>query len=358
MTEQVMTKRQTAYVEAHLFVYTNDPYKILFTADGGETAWIRFVKQKEPPASFTPREKALCIKLVDLYKKEENHVISKTDAFREMVKLLPELAKFKLDDAREEAKESGKSDEETTDKKALEPDSELVALREKVNALLMQHRLSVKDLAGAPLDSLDKEHLQKLIDSASSPPVQVSADPKQTRNSNGIIVKTNWTDEQVKLIRRMIARDASDDEFSVFLYVAFKSGLDPLKKQIWFWKQDDEVVIMASIHGKLSKAMDTHQFDGYETRAITDAEGELIAYEAKGWRKDMAHPIQATAYLSEYEKKRKDGSPTKMWAGKKHMMLEKCALSLLLSRMFPEELGGIYSEEEIVVDGDAQGGSK
>ena len=96
MTEQVATKRQTAYVEAHLFVYTDDPYKILFTGDGGETAWIRFVKQKEPPASFTPREKALCIKLVDLYKREENHVIGKIDAFREMVKLLPELAKFSV----------------------------------------------------------------------------------------------------------------------------------------------------------------------------------------------------------------------------------------------------------------------
>ena len=205
-----------------------------------------------------------------------------------------------------------------------EGDAELVALREKVNALLMQHRLSVKDLAGAPLDSLDKEHLQKLIESAPNPPVQAGAIRGNNRVSNGNIVRTNWTDEQVKLIRRMIAKDATDDEFSVFLYVAFKSGLDPLKKQIWFWKQDDEVVIMASIHGKLSKAIETHQFDGYETRAITNSNGELIAYEAKGWRKDMTHPIQVTAYLSEYEKKKKDGSPTKMWAGKKHLMLEKC----------------------------------
>ena len=357
MTEQVMTKRQIAFVEAHLFVYTNDPYKILFTGDGGETTWIRFAKQKEPPASFTPREKALCIKLVDLYKREENHLISKADAFKEMVKLLPELGKFSLSDVTETPREESKPDEETVDDKKSEPDAEIMALREKVSSLLKQHRLSVKDLAGAPLDSLDKEHLQKLIDSASSTPVQVG-DPKQTRGSNGIIVKTNWTDEQVKLIRRMIARDATDDEFSVFLYVAFKSGLDPLKKQIWFWKQDDEVVIMASIHGKLSKAIETHQFDGYETRAITNSNGELIAYEAKGWRKDMTHPIQVTAYLSEYEKKKKDGSPTKMWAGKKHLMLEKCALSLLLSRMFPEELGGIYSEEEIIVDGDAQGEGK
>ena len=358
MTEQITTKRQTAYVEAHLFVYTDDPYKILFTADGGETAWIRFVKQKEPPSSFTPREKALCIKLVDLYKREENHVIRKIDAFREMVKLLPELAKFSLEDANEEAKESGKGDEEIRDEKSPEADAEVIALREKVNALLMQHRLSVKDLAGAPLDSLDKAHLQELVDNAPNPPAQVGVVARQNHPSNSGIVKTNWSDEQIKLIRRMIARDATDDEFSVFLYVAYKSGLDPLKKQIWFWKQDDEVVIMASIHGKLSKAMDTHQFDGYETKVVTDQKGELVAYEAKGWRKDMAHPIQVTAYLSEYEKKKKDGSPTKMWAGKKHMMLEKCALSLLLSRMFPEELGGIYSEEEIIVDGDAQGGSK
>jgi hypothetical protein len=37
----------------------------------------------------------------------------------------------------------------------------------------------------------------------------------------------------------------------------------------------------------------------------------------------MTHAIQVTAYLSEYEKKKKGGSPTKMWAGKKHLMLEK-----------------------------------
>ena len=357
MTEQVMTKRQIAYVEAHLFVYTDDPYKILFTANGGETTWIRFVKQKEPPAPFTPREKALCIKLVDIYKREENHLISKIDAFKEMVKLLPELAKFSLEDAREEAKDSGKTEDEAGDDKPAETDQELITLREKVNDLLMQHRLSVKDLAGAPLDSLDKAHLQKLIDNAPISPSRFSAPVKQNRTSQ-ITVKTNWTDDQVNLIRRMIAKDATDDEFSVFLYVAYKSGLDPLKRQIWFWKQDGEVVIMASIHGKLSKAMDTHQFDGYETRPILDKDGNLLAYEAKGWRKDMNHPMQVTAYLSEYQKVKKDGSPTRMWEGKKHLMLEKCALSLLLSRMFPEELGGIYSEEEIIVDGDAQGGSK
>ncbi|MCL5804852.1 MAG: hypothetical protein M0T81_04160 [Thermoplasmatales archaeon] len=99
-----------------------------------------------------------------------------------------------------------------------------------MNDLLMQHRLSVKDLAGAPLNSLDKAHLQELVDNAPNPPAQVGANARQNRPSNGGIVKTNWSDEQVRLIQRMIAKDATDDEFSVFLYVAYKSGLDSLKR--------------------------------------------------------------------------------------------------------------------------------
>ena len=61
----------------------------------------------------------------------------------------------------------------------------------------------------------------------------------------------------------------------------------------------------------------------------------------------MSHPIKVRAYLGEYLKYKKDGTVTERWESKPYMMLEKCALSLLLSRMFPDKLGGIYSAEEI-----------
>lgn len=51
----------------------------------------------------------------------------------------------------------------------------------------------------------------------------------------------NLTPNQLQLIKNTVAKGASDDELGLFLYMCHKSGLDPLKKEIWFMKRAKKV---------------------------------------------------------------------------------------------------------------------
>ena len=63
-------------------------------------------------------------------------------------------------------------------------------------------------------------------------------------------------------------------------------------------------------------------------------DNEKIAYSAK-------------ARYSEYVQTKKDGLPNHMWATKPYIMLGKCAEALALRKAFPDELSGMYADEEM-----------
>ena len=58
-------------------------------------------------------------------------------------------------------------------------------------------------------------------------------------------------------------------------------------------------------------------------------------------------PYTASARYREYVQVKKNGEPNKMWATKSFVMLGKCAEALALRKAFPDELGGMYSDEEM-----------
>ena len=45
-----------------------------------------------------------------------------------------------------------------------------------------------------------------------------------------------WSEEQVALVKRTVAKDATNDELKMFLHLSGKYNLDPFAKEIWFLK--------------------------------------------------------------------------------------------------------------------------
>lgn len=179
-----------------------------------------------------------------------------------------------------------------------------------------------------------------------------------------------WTQEQKDLIKRTVARGATDDELALLLYTAKRLGLDLLTRQMHFskrrvWNQKknsyDEVgVIQIGIDGFRAQAERTGKYAGQDPPVyeFSDDGRTLVAATVSIYRKDFPRPIAATAYYDEYvqtafDKKTNERRPNSMWAKMPRMMLAKCAEALALRKAFPQDLSGLYTEEEVEVIGDA-----
>lgn len=147
-----------------------------------------------------------------------------------------------------------------------------------------------------------------------------------------------------KLLLNTVAKGATESEFKMFIEFCKATGLNPYKKEIWFIKTKNGVQMMTGINGFLAIANRHPQFDGMEV-SIQEENGKLVSATAKVYRKDRKIPSCATVYLSEYFKPSQFGNG--MWEKMPRMMLQKVAKSVALREAFPQELNGIYTQEEM-----------
>ena len=150
--------------------------------------------------------------------------------------------------------------------------------------------------------------------------------------------------ENSNLLLATVAKGATEAEFQMFLEFCKSTGLNPFKKEIWFIKTGENVQIMTGINGFLAIANRNPNYDGMEV-SIDEQDGKLISATAKVYRKDRKYPSCATVYLNEYFKPSKFGNG--MWEKMPKMMLQKVAKSVALREAFPQELGGMYTQEEM-----------
>lgn len=158
-----------------------------------------------------------------------------------------------------------------------------------------------------------------------------------------------FTPDQVELIKRQIAKGATDDELAMFMHQCERTGLDPLAKQIYFRKQrsknGDVVTIITGIDGYrltadrtgLYAGNDDPVFDVEENpRKATVTVYKMIAGVRCGFtasaRWDQYYPGDSQGF---------------MWRKMPHLMLGKCAEALALRKAFPAELSGLYVKEEM-----------
>lgn len=170
-----------------------------------------------------------------------------------------------------------------------------------------------------------------------------------------------WTPEQISLIQRTVARGATVDELGLFFNIAKRAGLDVFTKQVHFvkrkvWNNDkksyDEVgTTQTGIDGYRAIADRSGNYAGSDD-AIFDSEIELhpqkamvTVYRIVGGQRCA---YTASARWSEYAPiNPKTNEIMGQWKKMPYLMLAKCAEALALRKAFPNDLSGLYTEEEM-----------
>lgn len=161
---------------------------------------------------------------------------------------------------------------------------------------------------------------------------------------------------KLQLIKDLVANDTTDDELALFLYTAKRTGLDPLARQIYCIKRWNSALnksvatLQTSIDGYRLIADRTGAYAPGRVATYTyDADHQIVsatAYVMK-YVQGHWHEVAAEAFWDEYVAIDRNGSITRMWKEKPHIMLSKCAEALALRRAFPAELSGLYTSDEM-----------
>lgn len=168
--------------------------------------------------------------------------------------------------------------------------------------------------------------------------------------SDNKLTKKPYSTEQIKLIARTVAKGATEDELKLFLIVANKAGLDPFSKQIHYVKRKTKEgfvgAIQTGIDGYRAIAERTKQYAGSDDIVYDKEDGTPGKATSTVYRivKGVRVAFTATARWKEYC----PPAPMDfMWKKMPYLMLGKVAESLALRKAFPNDLSGIYVEEEM-----------
>ena len=199
-----------------------------------------------------------------------------------------------------------------------------------------------------------------------------------------VVTARDYTPAQLDLIRRTVARDCNPDEFDLFIQQARNYGLDPFRKQIYAIvtnkdKPDKrQLVCVVGIDGYRSMAARLGDYRPDDNEPAVEFNEDLKNPETNplgieravitAYKRDESgqwNAIKGTAYWDEFApleeiwkenpqsgRREPTGrfrlSVTKSnWRRMPRLMIAKCAEAQALRKGWPEDLSGLYVQEEM-----------
>lgn len=172
-------------------------------------------------------------------------------------------------------------------------------------------------------------------------------------------LQNTFTQDKVALIKATVAKDATDLELQFFVEQCKRTGLDPITRQIYFIKnpKDGKVQIQTSIDGFRLVAERSGLYEGQTAPQWCGDDGKWVdvwlkktppaACKVGVFKKGFREALVAVAIFDEYCQRNYKGELSFMWAKMPGLMIAKVAESLALRKAFPNDLSGLYTQEEM-----------
>lgn len=163
------------------------------------------------------------------------------------------------------------------------------------------------------------------------------------------LVTQQYSPEELKLITEVVAKNATPEELKMFLYRCKLMGLNPLKPgHVHFVKYKNRKTgewgpgtIIIGIDGFRSRAAATGKHSGTKRGVLRDEKNKCFGAWAEVYRRDWSHPAREEVSLAEYN------TGYEMWARMPETMIKKVAEVAALRMAFADDLGGMYSDDEM-----------
>ena len=169
--------------------------------------------------------------------------------------------------------------------------------------------------------------------------------------------------KRMDLIKSVYCKDATDEEASLFFMVAEKTGLRPELRQIasvprWDSQARKNVrSIQVTIDGLRLVAERSGKYRGQVGPYWCGKDGVWkdvwlddslpVASKVGVYHAEFKEPLWGVAKMSSFMQTKSGGDLNPIWNKMPDIMIAKCAESQSLRKAFPQELSGIYTEEEM-----------